>query len=54
MRSLLATIAVLVALIVLSVVAIASASSGRPSAVPVGGMHDTTQVDHHWSTLNQR
>jgi len=54
MRPLLATIAVLVALIVLSVVAIASASSGRPSAVSVGGVHDVTVLDHHWTTVHQR
>jgi hypothetical protein len=53
MRPLLATIAVLVALIVLSVVAIASASGGRQSAVSVGGMHDVTVVDHHWTTVHR-
>jgi hypothetical protein len=54
MRGLLTTIAVLMALIVLSVVAIASASSGRQSAVSVGGVHDVTVVDHHWTTIQQR
>jgi hypothetical protein len=53
MRSLLAMIAVLVALIVFSVVAMASASSGRPSAVSVGGVHDVTALDHHWTTVHQ-
>lgn len=53
MRPLLTMIAVLVALIVLSLVAIASASSGRQSAVPVGGMHDVTALDHHWTTIHR-
>jgi hypothetical protein len=53
MRPLLTTIAVLVAMIVLSVVAVAPASSGRQSSVPVGGMHDVTVLDHHWTTVHR-
>jgi hypothetical protein len=53
MRPLLATIAVLAALVVLSIVAMASASSGRQSAVSVGGVHDVTALDHHWTTVHR-
>ena len=56
MRTLMAVVGVVIAVAVLSVVSLAGAASsdGKQGAVAVGGVHDVTQVGHHWTTLKKR
>lgn len=56
MRTLMAVVGVVIAVAVLSVVSLAGAASsdGRQGSVAVGGVHDVTQVGHHWTTLKQQ